>query len=66
MLPAPAAVVAAASVLNGDPASPFPAAARELLTYQTTVPTVMVTVSVAVTAGALLPATVAWKLSAPE
>ena len=60
------ACACSSSRLNGDPASPFPAAASELLTYQTTVPTVMVTVSVAVTVGALLPAIVRWKLSVPE
>ena len=52
-------------MLNGDPASPLPAAVRLLLTYQTSVPTVMVIVSVAVTVGALLQAIVAWKVSAP-
>jgi len=58
MLFAPAALFAAARVLNGVVASPLPAAARESLTYQTTVPTVIVTVAVAVWLGSLLPAIV--------
>ena len=48
MLFAPAALLAAASVLNGEPAVPLPAAVLESSTYQTTGPTVIVTVAVAV------------------
>ena len=65
MLFAPAALFAAASVLNGELDSPVPAAACESSTYQTTVPTVIVTVAVAV-----LPEVpqviVYWKVSVPE
>ena len=48
MLFDPAALFAAASVLNGELDVPFPAALWELSTYQTTGPTVIVTVAVAV------------------
>jgi hypothetical protein len=58
MLFVPAAVLAAARVLNGDDASPLPAAVLESSTYQTSVPTVIVVVAVVVLLGALLPAIV--------
>ncbi len=61
----PAALPAAASVLNGVPASPLPALAAPSLTYQTSVLTVIVTVAVAVSLGSLLPAIVYWKASVP-
>ena len=46
MLLAPAALLAAASVLNGVVDCPVPAEARESSTYHTMVPTLIVTVPV--------------------
>jgi hypothetical protein len=68
MLSAPAALSAAARVLNGELDWPFPAVVSASLTYQTTGPTVMLTVAVADFGlpGSSLSVIVYWKLSPPE